>query len=234
MRVNSYAQFKEQIGGFPRCGNFLYRGIGAQFRLLPSISYSGEKNTNILHDRATRAQQAFNEKYLRQNPDNLLTDYQLIFLARHCGIVSPFMDFTFNDTVAIQFGMEASGGNPIHLFVIDITGEQINDYENGLPQSNGFSIFRPNLVWQQNGLLTQERTQFIQNARLITQAANTLAIPFNETFSDRIIQYEILPEDFGRFSEEIAAEGINMNANLLINNEDPLFQLAREISNEIL
>ncbi|MGH2612346.1 MAG: hypothetical protein ACRDFB_04785, partial [Rhabdochlamydiaceae bacterium] len=71
-------------------------GIGGQFKLLPSISYSGESNTGILLDRAMRAQRTFSERYLQQNPDHSLTDYQLIFLSRHCGLISPFMDFTFN------------------------------------------------------------------------------------------------------------------------------------------
>lgn len=234
MRINSYAEFKKCVGGFPRCGNFLYRGIGSQFRLLPSISYSGETNTDILEDRAIRAQQLFNERFLQQNPDSNLTDYQLIFLSRHCGLISPFMDFTFNDTVAIQFGIEAANENPVHLYVIDIRSDQINSEENGLPVSNGFGIFRPNLVWRPNGFFTPERTQFIQNARLVTQSANTLATPFDKTFSNRITRFDIFPEDFQVFRDEITAEGIRMDANLLIDEEDWHFQLAREINNEIL
>jgi hypothetical protein len=233
MKINSYAQFKMSVGGFPRCGSFLYRGIGRQFTLLPSISYSGEKNVGILQDRALQAQRKFNESFLQLNPDSALTDYQLIFLSRHCGLISPFMDFTFDDTVAIQFGMEMADNNPVHLYVIDIRDQQINCNENGLPESTGFRIYRPNLVWNANGFLTQERTQFIQKARLVAQQANTLATPFNETFGDRIMCYEIFPEDFNRFREEIAAEGINMDADLLINNKDQLFRLAREINNEI-
>lgn len=234
MRIKSYTQFKNFVGGYPRSGNFLYRGIGSQFRLLPSISYSDETNTEILQDRAIRAQQLFNECFLEQNPLSNLSNYQLIFLSRHAGLISPFMDFTFNDTVAIQFGIEAANPNPAHLYMIDITGEQIMNEENGLPVSNGFGIFRTNLVWQPNGFLIQERTQFIQNARLITQSANTLATPFDETFSSRITRFEILPEDFQVFRDEITAEGIRMDANLLINTDDWIFELARRVNNNIL
>lgn len=233
MKLNSYAHFKKYVGGYPRNGNFLYRGIGAQFDLVPSISYSLEKDIEILRERASRAQQAFNEKFLELNPQHTLSNYQLIFLSRHSGLISPFIDFSIDDTVAIQFGMEMAKGNPVHLYVLNIADDPIHDGKSGIIDSNGFTVFRPNLIWNANGLLTPERTQFIQGARLVSQFSDTWTTPFDKTFSHKIIRYEIWPDDFEKFQEEIIADGTKMDANLLIEKKNSLFDLASEINKEV-
>ena len=77
-------------------------------------------------------------------------------------------------------------------------------------------------------------TQFIQNARLVTQERETITTPFNGTFSDRITHYEIFPEDFNGIIQEIEQEGTRMDANLLIDSDDPLFEIAKQVNEEIL
>lgn len=232
MRIYSYAQFKALVGGFPRSGRYLFRGIGSQFRLIPSIAYQGETDTKALIQQAQRAQQRFNEEVIRGEFAPELSPYQLSFLGRHAGLISPYMDFTFNDTIAIQFGMEAAGDNPVYLYVMDINGQQVYAEGDRPMEAVGLRIYRPNLVWRENGFLTPERTQAIQNARLIAQNANTIATPFDATYGDRLVRYEIHPENFPDFKREILGEGIRMETDLLINPDDPLFQIASRINKE--
>jgi hypothetical protein len=232
MKVQSYKQFKEFIGGTPRNGYSLYRGIGGQYPLLPSIAYSGETNPVILEKRVNQIQQTFKKRFSELYPDLNLTDYQLVFLARHYGSLSPFMDFSFDDTIAIQFGMAETNNAPVHLYVMNVNGLKIHGQDYGIPDSVGIKIFRPYPVWSPTRFLTGQQTQLIQCARLVSQSLNTLHIPFNKTYADRITRYEIYPEDFNRFREEIMEEGTRLDADLLIDREDCLFELARKINEE--
>ena len=238
MRIKSYKQFKDFVGGYPKSGKLIYRGIGSQFGLLPSISYNmerdGIRDIDILYQRGEMAQRMFNDRFRKDFPNRMLTNYQLVFLARHYKLISSFMDFTFNDTIAIQFGMEMAQDNAVHLFAMDITGERTFREEDGLPENIAVRIYQPNLVWNQDGFLTGERTKFIQNARLVTQERETITTPFNGTFSDRITHYEIFPEDFNGIIQEIEQEGTRMAANLFIDSDDPLFEIAKQINEEIL
>ena len=233
MRIKSYKEFKQKVNNIPRTGKYLYRGICGKFQLIPSIAYSGETNTNNLLRRSAEAQNRFLSALNEGNLGSGLTPYQLTFLSRHAGLISPYMDFTFNDTVAIQFGIEAAGNNPVHLYVMDTEGFNINSEEDRQLENVEFRIYRPNLVWRTEGLLPQERTQLVQNARLIAQNSKTLAIPLDNTYPDRLARYEIQPEDFDTFMEEIEAEGFKMEEQLLIRPEHTLFQIAARINAEV-
>jgi len=246
LMVSSYSEICDYIKRVyeqgPNSGDLFYRGICGEYRLLPSIAYDWV-GVPVLHieELSGLAQSSFDQLIESQNLTQQLTDYQLRFLGRHFGLVSTYIDITFDITVALQFGIEAAENKkkpdasfPLHLYCIDGTEiERIEQDTTTTLDKSQLAILRPKLILESdNPSLIGERTQTIQCARLLYQPIETLLYPLDETYPNKLLKFIISPDKFSDIKKEIEQTGTSMTTDLLIQSENPIFNVVRKINSE--
>jgi len=233
IHISSYSEFKSHFGGLPRSGlsPYYYRGLRADYPLLPSICYSDLfdkiKDLKVYEERILIEF----EKLLTGELENPITknDWELWFMARHFGLKSRLIDFSKDDTIAMQFAFENSNSMPVKIYCLNKEGLENVYLQTHLQQQkrdpfsfNKLCIIQPTPLYVEYAakILGVSRIM-IQSGKFLYQPLSTVTIPLTEQIPSRFWKvFQVnTQEDMEAIKMEIRkTEGIDMTKSLLKHN----------------
>lgn len=235
INVNSYGEFTEYLGGYPRSGAWYYRGVDASHCIIPSMCYkdvvdkvkSFEQYERLLIDRFYNALDKSIKKQFT------IDDWEIWFMARHFGLKSRLIDFTHDDTIAIQFAFESSISGTVRIYCLHEAGIRLyvqNKCRTSPFLLNELCVIQPSTQYMEAAEKQLGLSRiFIQMGKFVHQPLATIKIPLTQQIPEYYWKvFEIKQSFFSAIKKEINdTQGIDMNRCLLKSKETRLDRLCR-------
>ncbi len=227
IHIKTYKEFKKHFGGFPRSDNgYFYRGVRAEFPLVPSMCYSDLvnkiKDFPKYERHLIRAFAKVLSIFYRIRDVN---DWNLWFMARHFGLKSRLMDFSKDDTVAFQFAFNDSAGKSVRIYCLNKAAFGGACQEEHLKRSgytpfthNKLDLIHPTSTYSNIDLENLGVSRIvIQSGFFLYQPIDTIHIPVTKQIPDKYwLVFEIACADIAAFKNEIEkSAGVDMDSYLL-------------------
>ncbi len=232
INITSYGDFKAHFGGFPRSGwqPYYFRGIRADFDLVPSLCYADLFNKIKDMSEYEDAIMTEFEKIIVNNchiSNFKKNNWELWFMARHFGLKSRLIDFTKDDTAALQFAFEDAKDKPVRIYCLNSQGVD-NIYTQDLLERERHDPFTFNerCMIQPAPLYMDVPAKslgvsriIIQSGKFFYQPLNSITVPLTEQIPSKFWKvFEINNKYFDAIKDEIrGTEGIDITKPLLKN-----------------